>query len=180
MIAPALDTERLTLRAHTLDDFGDVAALWGDADVTRLISPRPATKEESWARLLRYAGFWSLLDIGYWVVRERESGRFVGEVGLAHFHRDITPSLDGSPEAGWILATWAQGRGFATEALQAILGWHDTRSRSESGGAARTVCMIAPTNAASLRVAAKCGFREHARGVYKEEETLILERVAKR
>ena len=169
---PALETERLTLRGHTLADFDECAALWGDPEVTRHIGGRPSTAEEVWTRVLRYAGMWALLGYGYWVVRERESGRFVGEVGLADFRREVTPPLDGAPEAGWVLAPWAHGRGFATEAVHAALSWGDAHLAAQ-----RTVCMISPDNAASLRVAEKCGFREFARTRYKGEETLLFERL---
>ena len=103
-------------------------------------------------RLLRYGGVWALLGFGFWCVRERDTGRFVGEVGLADFHRDVDWGSD--PECGWVLAPWAQGRGYATEAITAALDWRD---RHLPG--ARTVCMISQDNTASLRVAGKCGFR---------------------
>jgi RimJ/RimL family protein N-acetyltransferase len=169
--APALDTERLTLRGHTLADYDESAAMWGDAEVARYIGGRPSTPEEAWARVLRYGGLWALLGFGYWVVRERETGRFVGEVGLADFRREVTPPLDGAPEAGWVLAPWAQGRGFATEAVRAVLAWADANL-----AAPRTVCMIAPENAASIHVAAKCGFRQFAQGTYQGESSLLFER----
>jgi RimJ/RimL family protein N-acetyltransferase len=60
--APALDTDRLTLRGHGLADFADSLRLWSDPDVTRYIGGRPFTEEEVWSRLLRYAGHWSLLS----------------------------------------------------------------------------------------------------------------------
>jgi RimJ/RimL family protein N-acetyltransferase len=169
--APALDTERLTLRGHTLADFDECAAMWADPLVTRYIGGRPSTGEEVWARVLRYAGLWALLGYGYWVVRERESGRFVGEVGFADFRREVTPSLEGAPEAGWVLAPWSHGRGFATEAVRALVSWGDAHL-----AASRTVCLIAPENTASIRVAEKCGFREHARATYKGEDTILCER----
>ena len=100
---PALDTERLTMRGHTLADFDECLAMWTDPVVMRHLGGRPLTMEEMWARLLRYAGSWSLLGFGYWVVRERATGRFVGEVGLADLRRDIEPRLGGVPEAGWVL-----------------------------------------------------------------------------
>src|SRR6266852_5354978 len=104
---PAVDTERLTLRGHRLEDFGECAAMWADPEVTRHIGGRPFSAEEVWTKLLRYVGHWSLMGFGYWVIREKASGRFVGEVGFADFKRDIEPSLVSAPEIGWALASWA-------------------------------------------------------------------------
>jgi RimJ/RimL family protein N-acetyltransferase len=171
--APVIETERLTLRGHTLDDFAECAAIWGDPRVTRFIGGRPSTEEEAWARLLRNIGHWAALGFGYWAVREKSSGRFVGDVGLADLRRDLQPSLAGIPESGWVLAPWAHGQGFATEAVRAVLAWGETHLR-----ATRTVCLIAPDNAPSLRVAAKCGYKEFGRTTYKGEPTVLLERHA--
>ncbi len=165
-----LHTERLILRPHTLTDFADSAALWGDPVVTRFIGGRPFTAEEVWGRLLRYAGHWTLLGYGFWVVRERASGAFVGEVGLQDAHRDIVPPL-GASELGWVLSPTAHGKGYATEAVQAALAWAETQLSAE-----RLVCIIAPDNAASLRVADKCGFQETGRPVYHGETVVHLER----
>lgn len=101
---PVLTTARLILRAHTRDDFLDSHAMWSDPEVIRYIGGKPSTREEVWARLLRYAGHWTMLGYGYWVVREKDSGRFIGEVGLADYQRDIEPSLSGTPEMGWALS----------------------------------------------------------------------------
>jgi RimJ/RimL family protein N-acetyltransferase len=167
----AIDTERLTLRVHTLADFADSASMWGDPEVTRHIGGRPSTEEEVWARLLRYVGHWQLLGFGYWVVREKATGKFVGEVGWANFRRAMEPPLGDTPEAGWALSPSAHGRGYATEAVRAALEWADANLATP-----RRVCIIDPGNAASIRVAHKCGFREVARGKYKGEPALVFER----
>ena len=168
---PALDTPRLTLRGHTAADFPDCAALWGDTAVVRYIGGRPLSDEDVWARVLRYAGLWALVGFGYWVVRDRATSRFVGEVGLADFRRDVVPPLGDAPEVGWVLAPWAHGRGLATEAVRAALAWSDAALR-----APRTVCLIAPENAASIRVAAKCGYQEAGPATYKGAPTVVFER----
>jgi RimJ/RimL family protein N-acetyltransferase len=170
LTAPALETERLVLRGHTPADFDECAAMWGDPRVTEFIGGRPSTAEEVWTRVLRYAGMWALLGFGYWVVRERETGRFVGEMGFADFRREVTPPLD-APEAGWVLAPWAHGRGYATEAVRAVLAWGDAHL-----AAPHTVCMIAPQNAPSIRVAEKLGYREFARTTFKGDDTLLFQR----
>jgi RimJ/RimL family protein N-acetyltransferase len=122
--------------------------------------------------MLRYAGLWALLGLGYWVVREKGSGRFVGEVGFGNFRRQIDPPLGDAPEIGWVLSPWAHGKGYATEAVQAALAWGE----GHFGPSARTVCIIDPQNLASLRVAEKCGYREVSRAIYKGEATMVLER----
>jgi RimJ/RimL family protein N-acetyltransferase len=171
-MAPVIDTPRLSLRGHTLADFADSARMWGDPEVVRYVGGRPSTQEEAWARLLRYAGLWALLGFGYWVVRERGSGRFVGEVGLADFRRQMDPSLGEAPEIGWVLAPWSHGKGYATEAARAVVAWGEGRF----GAGARTVCIIDPANVPSLRVADKCGYREVRRTTYKGDPTVVLER----
>lgn len=165
------DTERLALRLPALGDFEDSVAMLRDETVARHIGGKPLTHEESWMRLLRHAGHWQLFDFGFWIVREKHGGAFVGHVGLGDFRREITPDLGGDPEMGWVLARSAHGKGYATEAAQAAIAWMHLRH-----GPMRLVCMIEPGNAASLRVAEKCSFREFARTTYKNSAVVLLER----
>ncbi len=111
---PELETDRLILRPHVREDFDESYALWSDETVTRFIGGKPFSREEVWSRLLRYAGHWALLGYGYWVIREKNSGRFVGEIGFADYQRDIEPPL-GAPEIGWALMPSMHGIGYATE-----------------------------------------------------------------
>src|SRR6185312_2505807 len=60
-VIPEIDTARLTLRAHTLADFDDYCAMWGDSEVTRYIGGKPFTREECWSRFLRQSGHWALM-----------------------------------------------------------------------------------------------------------------------
>src|ERR1700760_1969408 len=125
-MVPVIKTARLRMRAHTLDDLQNCCALWADPDVARYTVGKPATKEEVWSRILRYAGHWSLLGFGYWVVEERESGRFVGEVGFADYHREIASPLAKLPDLGWVLSPVMHGAGYATEAAMAALKWAES------------------------------------------------------
>ncbi|XXX78962.1 GNAT family N-acetyltransferase [Sorangium sp. So ce134] len=172
--APVLHTERLVLRGHRPDDFDDCFSLWTDPQVVRFIGAPASGREEVWSRLLRYIGHWTVFGYGFFRVDERATGRFVGEVGIADFKRDISVRFDGAPEAGWVLASWAHGRGFAAEAMEAVL------SRSDAAGHPRTVCIIDPANTASLRVADKLGYRASLRAAYKGKEVIALERLARR
>jgi RimJ/RimL family protein N-acetyltransferase len=169
--APVIETARTFLRAHRLDDFDAYVAMWADPAVTRFIGGMPRTREESWMRFLRHAGLWSLLGYGFWAIEDKATGRFIGEAGFHDLKRDIEPSIEGVPEAGWALAGEAQGRGLASEVVQRALAWGD-----ETFSPARTVCIIDPENSASLSVAAKCGYREILRTTYHDNATILLER----
>ena len=174
MAVPVLLTPRLRLRGHAAGDLDATAAMWADEEVVRDITGRPSSREEAWARLLRYAGLWSVLGFGYWLVEDRAGGAFLGEVGIADFRRDLEPPLGAALEAGWVIHPAAQGRGVATEAMRAVLAWADRHVDRPS------VCMIAPGNAASFRVAEKCGFVEFARTAYRGEPTVLLARERRR
>lgn len=153
MAAPVLTTARLVLRAHVLSDFERLCAIWGDPEIVRYIGGDVRSRSDCWMRLMRYHGLWPMLGYGYWAACDRETGLYLGDVGVADFHRELGPDFDRTPETGWVLAREAGGRGLATEAMTAILGWCDAQ------GFARTVCMIEDGNTASERVAAKLGYR---------------------
>jgi len=166
---PVLETERLRLRGHRLEDFTACANLWADLIVTRFIGGVPLTAEESWARLLRYAGHWAMLGFGYWVAEEKATGAFIGEIGFADLKRDLDPPLGDIPEAAWVFSPVAHGQGYATEALRAILSWGEAHFTP-----AQTACLIHPENAASIRLAEKCGYREALRTTYKGKPAIVF------
>jgi RimJ/RimL family protein N-acetyltransferase len=166
-----IETERLVLRPMRLEDFADHADMMADPDKFRFTERGPMTGDEAWTRLLRNAGHWALLGYGPFAVEERSSGRYVGEVGLTDFRRGLGPSFDGVPEASWSIATWAQGRGYATEAAAAVHAWMGVRV-----DAARTVCLIHSQNKASMRVAQKLGYTPFAEQSYRGYSAVLFER----
>jgi RimJ/RimL family protein N-acetyltransferase len=168
---PVIETERLRLRGHGPGDLEACAAMWGDPIVARFIGGRPSTREETWGRLLRYAGLWAFLGFGYWAAEDKADGRYVGDVGFADFKREIVPSMDGVPETGWAFSPSVHGRGYATEAVSATLSWADERF-------AASVCIIDPENLASIRVGLKCGYQEIARTSYRGDPTIMYRRQA--
>jgi RimJ/RimL family protein N-acetyltransferase len=170
-MTPVIETARLRLRAHRLEDFEDSFAMWSDPVVTRFIGGKPSTEQQAWSRLLGYAGHWPLMGFGYWAVEEKATGRFAGELGFANFKRDIAAPMRDVPELGWALAAPFHGQGYATEAVRAAVAWGDVRFDS-----ARTVCLIDPENLASIRVAQKCGYAVFERTLFNERPTLFLAR----
>jgi RimJ/RimL family protein N-acetyltransferase len=166
-----IETARLILRPHVLADFEASAALWADPDVTRFIGGRPFTREEVWTRHLRAAGHWAFLGFGYWTVRRKLDMAYVGEVGFGDFKRDITPAFHGVPEMGWVVNPAFHGQGLAAEAAGAACAWGDARFEGP-----RTVCIINPDNAPSIRLADKFGFKLVQPTTYHGVPTLLFER----
>lgn len=170
MTAPTLTTDRLTLRAHVPGDLDALTAMWSAPEVYRMIGGVARPREEVWLRLLRSIGQWQAFGYGSWVVCDASG--VIGEIGLLEARRAIDPPLD-VPEVGWTLAPAAHGKGYAHEALAAVLDWADGQ------GIARTTCIIDPGNMRSLTLAAKVGYAPVRDATYKDHPIHILERVAR-
>jgi len=171
---PTVITERLILRPHRVADFEACAALWADPEVVRYIGGVPSTREQSWGRLLRYSGSWHMLGFGFWAIEERLSGTFIGEAGFLEGRRAMTPSIEGTLETGWVLSPSAQGKGYATEALAAMIGWGEQHFPER-----KMTCIIATEHLASHRVAARLGFSAVTKAIYQDSEVMLLERPAR-
>ncbi len=167
-----INTERLILRKHTLQDADAVFQLATDPAVLQSIRGAPPSREDAWHRLCRYAGHWSLLGFGMFAVFERATDEFIGEVGLADFQRGLGEDFDGVPEAAWVFTGSSHGKGFALEAMTAALDWFDEQALS-----LRSVCMISPHNTSSIKLAEKLGFTHYGQGCYKGSDVNKYERV---
>ncbi len=167
-----LETERLELRVPVAADLAAVATLWKDPELVKFIGRHPLSREQAWQRLQRIVGHWALAGYGVFAVVERATGRYVGEVGIANFERDVVPPI-GKFEMGWIMSPLVQGHGYASEAVFAVLALHDRHFPREV-----VSCSIHVDHAASLRVAAKAGFVERTRTTYHDDPTVILDRNA--
>lgn len=173
-MVPILETERLRLRAVAASDLDQWAEVNTRSEVTRYLGGTAFSREESWRRLLTASGSWSVLGFGYWAVELKAGdGRMIGHAGFSDFKRDITPSIEGLPEMGWVFAPEAQGQGLASEAVAAALSWAD-----EALAAPEIAAIIAPDNRPSIRLAGKNGFAETDRAAYKGEPILIFRRRA--
>lgn len=169
-----LRTARLTLIPHAPADLEEMAAMLGDADVMAHIGSGPATREESWRRLLRYIGHWQAVGYGHWVVRDAGTGAFLGEVGLMDSRRASDPGFEGVAEAAWVFNRAAHGQGYAREATEAMLEWADAHCIDS------TVCIIAPANAPSIRLAERLGYGSAGEAVYRDAPILLLKRARQR
>ncbi|PAX07385.1 GNAT family N-acetyltransferase [Sphingomonas lenta] len=141
-----------------------------DPAFTAQIGAPPATREEVWHRLLRYVAHWPVMGFGHWVVRETASGAYLGEVGLMESRRATSPAFEGTPEAAWGFLPRVHGQGYAAEACAAMLGWADGR------GIERTVCIISPGNAPSIRLAERLGYSSAGEVRYRDAPILFFER----
>jgi RimJ/RimL family protein N-acetyltransferase len=168
--APVLETPRLRLRGFRASDLDAQQATMVDPEVYRHLGGAPASREETWRKILASPGLWALLGYGYWVAERREDGAYLGQIGFADFKRDMTPGIEGIPEMGWIMARGAQGRGYATEAVLAALAWADKALGGE------IVAIISHDNPASIRIAEKGGFSHREEAVYKGEPILLFRR----
>jgi len=156
MNVPVIGTERLILRGHTVADFPAFAAMRADPVVMKYLGKGDLLdEEESWLRFQSIAGHWQLKGFGTWAIEECASGAMIGNLGYTDKKRPSSHPASGAPEMGWSLAASAHGKGFASEALRAALGWGRNHF-----GTARVVCVISDDNAASLRVADKHGFKQ--------------------
>lgn len=150
-----LETERLWLRAWRDDDLPAFAALNADPVVCRFL-PGPLTREASDAMAARLRFFMAAEGWGLWAVEVKDSGDFIGFVGLQRpaFSAPFTPCV----EVGWRLASAWHGRGLASEGARAAVAF-----AFGPLGLREVVAFTVPENLPSRRVMEKLGMTRDPR-----------------
>ena len=158
MTTPQLVTERLLLREWRDSDRPAYAALNADPEVMRHF-PSTLTAQQSSEMIDRMISAWNERGFGLWAVERRDSGDFIGFVGLAVplWEAPFTPCV----EVGWRLAKEHWGNGFAPEAALAALHWAFANIDPPGG---EIVSFTTEANVNSQRVMAKIGMRRDPDG----------------
>jgi len=168
---PFLSTARLELWQPRPGDLADLLDLTMDEETRRFLGQFVPTEMDSFARLLRNAGSWSLWGYGTFMVRLKDTDRIVANCGVFRSHRGFgaDQGLDNVPEAGWIIHRDHWGQGIAREAMEAALAWFDAVH-----GPQRVACMIEQGHTASDRLAQRLGFVPYGRQENETGQPLIL------
>jgi ribosomal-protein-alanine N-acetyltransferase len=117
---PELETPRLKLRRWRGADREPFAAINADPIVMEhFLAPLSRRESDELIELIE-EGF-ERHGFGLWALEVRDGGGLIGFTGLAvpRFEAHFTPAV----EVGWRLAAPAWGRGYATEAGSAALGF---------------------------------------------------------
>lgn len=144
---PCIETARLVLAPPTLADARDVFDRYAsDPDVTRYLGwPRHQSVSDTEAFLAFSEAEWERSRGGPYLIYSRDDGRLLGGTGLA-FDSETLAST------GYVLAKDAWGKGYATEALVAMV------DLARDLSVTRLYALCHPDHRVSQRVLEKCGF----------------------
>ncbi len=142
-----LETERLVLRRPSKDDVESIFARYAcDAEVTRYLGwPRHKTRAHTLEFLSFSDSLWSTWPAGPLLIELRASKALLGSTGFSF----ASPS---EAETGYVLASDAWGKGYATEALSALM------RLAKPLGLQRVYATCHVEHFTSQRVLDKCGF----------------------
>ena len=141
-----LETARLVLRAPEPEDADAIFAYASDPKVTRFLSwPRHTSIDATKAFLAHAAAEWARSPVGPLVIVARAGGEVIGSTGLGF----DTPSR---ATTGYVLARPHWGKGFASEALAAVV---ELAARE---GVQQLDALCHVDHPASARVLERCGF----------------------
>ncbi|WP_374970579.1 GNAT family N-acetyltransferase [Terrabacter sp. BE26] len=153
---PVFTTERLTVRAWTVEDAPTLLDVYGRWEVARWLGATPRALE-SLDEARQLARGWAERShpddtYGIWSIVLTDSSTPVGTVLLV----PIPGAVGGEVEVGWHLHPDHWGHGYATEAARAAI------ARGLAAGLEEVLAVVSPDNAASLAVCRRLGL--HPRG----------------
>jgi RimJ/RimL family protein N-acetyltransferase len=114
-----LETERLTLRDWREADIAPFHAICTDPEVMATLGP-PLSHAETVALVARMKAHQNEHGHCFWALERREDAGLIGWCGVI---RGTAGPVAGKAEIGWRLARNCWGRGYASEAARASIGW---------------------------------------------------------
>lgn len=142
-----IETRRLVLSPPRVVDAATIFERYAsDPDVTRFLGwPRHQSVADTEAFVTFSTEEWARWPAGPYLIWSRENGQLLGGTGLAF-------ESPAQAVTGYVLAKDVWGRGYATEALAAVV------DVARQVGVGRLYALCHPDHRASWHVLEKCGF----------------------
>lgn len=146
---PVLETDRLILKKISPDNAEDMYTYASLDSVTRYLLWAPHLNIEDTRGYIEYINLqYKKGNYADWGITLKDEGAFIGTVGFADF--DFENNIG---EVGYVLNPSYQGKGYMTEAVNAVLSVAFVRI-----GLDKVVLRIMEENRASIRLAKRLGF----------------------
>jgi ribosomal-protein-alanine N-acetyltransferase len=147
----SLETERLYLRKYELEDYKKMYKNWGsDPEVTKYVGWEVHKNEEATKKLIQtwIEDYKNLLRFN-WIVIEKETGEPIGSIDAVGVSKNHSRA-----EIGYCYGSKWWGKGYATEALKAVISFLQNEIEIELVTAMHLI-----SNPASGKVMKKAGMQ---------------------
>ena len=143
--ATIAETKRCFLCEMTAADTDALYEILTEEETAKYLPAKAGSREEELEKLVSYTSYvYAFFGYGYWGVYLKETGELIGRAGFKEGEYPL--------EAGYVIKRSEWGKGYATEVLAELV-----RYAQEELDCIQIVANIDERNAASLRVAEKCG-----------------------
>ena len=158
-----LETERCYVREISLNDIPRLYEIYANPSITKYMEPLFERQEDELAYTKSYIkNVYGLYGYGMWLLIEKESNTVIGRIGVEMKENPLDEGLAhekcrGGVEIGFMIAQEYQGKGYAKEAVRAVLSYC-----KQHIGTRLVYAMVDRDNEASIGLCERVGF------VYKE------------
>ena len=146
-------TDRLIIREQTEEDLNRLYEIYDDEEIRRFVEPLYEEYEKEREYLLDYiANQYRFHEYGLWALTLKDGGELIGRAGFS-----VREGYD-IPELGYVIGRDYRGRGYAKEALCAIMDYG-----KEELGLCEYMAFCDRENTASVRLLESLGFSRSGR-----------------
>ena len=162
-----LETERLILRPHTVEDFEDYFAYIMEPELRRMLGLNGVVDRESAQETFQ----WLLDNVEFIAMVRKESGKVIGHICIHPPIDKVADDLEFTGKKGasitFAIAKQEQRKGLMLEALQCLT------ARMFREGVDYIDCEYTPLNTASRGLQEKLGFHYWGAEQFGDEEIII-------
>lgn len=146
-----LETDRLIIREFKDEDLDELAPILADPKVMEYSLSGPLSRDDAQTylqqRILDHYENWGY---GFWAIISKNTNKIIGFAGPVQQKVDIEECI----EIGYRIASPEWGKGYASEAMEAIRDYTFFHLDLD-----KIIAIIEPNNVRSVRVAEKAGFK---------------------